>query len=118
MSWVRAADERTVLLIVAANSRTLANVRETGHMMIQILGDGWALGAWGRATVPIDSIDGAPVPAAVIEVAVEGVKDDLTPGREFHADLRSWWPDPARQEVEDRGLEMLRRLSQGRSSRG
>lgn len=117
MSWVRAVDEQSVLLIVAAHARTLANIRETGRVMLHLLGDGWTLGAWGRAEVIIESIDGAPVPAAVVEMTVEGVKDDLTPGREFHATIRSWWPDPARQAAEERGLDMLRDLAATRRRR-
>jgi hypothetical protein len=117
MSWVRAVDEQRVLLIVAAHARTLANVRETGRLMLQLLADGWTLGVWGRAEVVIPAIAGAPVPAAVVEMTVEGVKDDLTPGREFHAEIRSWWPEPDRQAVEDRGLTMLRELAEERQVR-
>lgn len=110
MSWVYAPDARTVRLIVAASSRTLANVRATGRMMLQLLGDGFVYGVSGAARVLQESIEGAPVPAALVELRVEMVKDDLTPGRTFTARIASSWPEPARQAVEERGLALLHTL--------
>jgi len=110
MSWVYAPDAKTVRLILARHSQTLANIRANGQIMLQLLGDGFTYGVRGRARVVRESIDGAPVPASVVEMEVDLVKDDLSEGREFHARIESWWIDPAKQAVEDRGLEMLRAL--------
>ena len=117
MSWVYAPDPRTVRLIVAASSQTLANVRATGRMMLQLLGDGFTYGVRGAAHVLQDSIEGAPVPAAVVELRVDLVKDDLTPGRAFSARIASWWPEPARQAVEEHGLALLRALPAPKAAR-
>jgi hypothetical protein len=108
MSWVRARDERSILLIVASASESLRNVRANGQMMLQLIGDTFTYGVRGRARVVQDGIEGAPVPASLVEMTVEYVKDDLTPGREFRAQIDSWWPEPAKQAVEEKGLEILR----------
>jgi Pyridoxamine 5'-phosphate oxidase len=108
MSWARARDARTILLIMARASESLHNIRVNGQMMLQILGDNFTYGVRGRARIVQESIEGAPVPASVVEMTVDYVKDDLTPGREFRAQIESRWPDPARQAVEDRGLSLLK----------
>jgi predicted pyridoxine 5'-phosphate oxidase superfamily flavin-nucleotide-binding protein len=108
MSWVRARDARTVLMIVAKHSRSLQNIRENGKVALQLLGDDFVYGVTGRARVAEESIEGAPVPAAMVEVEVLEVKDDLTPGRVWEAKVESYWPDPAKQQVEDAGLVILR----------
>lgn len=108
MSWVRARDQRSILLIVASFSQSLRNIRANGQIMLQLLGDTFVYGVRGTARVLDEGIEGAPVPAALVEMTVELVKDDLTPGREFRAEITSWWPDPAKQAVEERGLAILR----------
>lgn len=108
MSWARARDARQILLIMAASSESLQNVRINGQIMLQVLGDSFVYGVRGQARVIEESISGAPVPAAMVEMTVDLVKDDLTPGRAFHSQIDSWWPDADRQAVEERGLALLR----------
>lgn len=110
MGWVYAPDAKTVRLILARDGQTLANIRANGQIMLEILGDGFIYGVRGRGCVVRESIDGAPVPASVVEMVVDMVKNDLPPGIEFHARIESRWIDPEKQAVEDRGLEMLRAL--------
>lgn len=108
MSWIRARDAHTIHLIMASASESLRNIHANGQIMLQILGDSFTYGIRGRARIVQESIEGAPVPASVVEMTVDYVKDDLTPGREFHAQIESWWPSPARQAVEDHGLTLLK----------
>ncbi|MGI8550234.1 MAG: pyridoxamine 5'-phosphate oxidase family protein [Dehalococcoidia bacterium] len=115
MSWVRAVDPRTIHLIIANFSESLRNLRANGQIMLQLLGDDFTYGVRGIARVVEERLEGAPVPAVLVEMTVEYVKDDLTPGRLFRAQIDSWWPDEAKQAVEDRGLSTLRAYDAARA---
>ena len=82
LAYVRfALDHRT---------HTLANLRNDGRMMLEVIGDGFIYGVSGIARIVVDQMQHAPVPSALVQVDVETVKRDLPPGVEVTAPAFRW----------------------------
>ncbi len=90
MNSVIAIDPHTVRFCLDHRTHTLSNLRANGHMMIEVIGDGLIYGVRGTATVIRDTMDRAPIPSALVELAVEAVKRDLPPGVEVNAPAFRW----------------------------
>jgi len=90
MNWAAARDPETIRLSVDRRTRTLENIRRNGRVMLEVLSDGVIVGVRGRARIIQEEMAHAPVPSAMVEVAIESVKDDLIPGVEFHGPWFRW----------------------------
>ena len=76
ISWIVARDARTLRIAVTHNTETLCNLRQNGHVCITVLGSGIAMTVTGRGKVVKETMESVPFPTAIIEIDVEGVKDD------------------------------------------
>ena len=90
MNSVVAVDEHTLRFSLDHRTHTLANLRENGRMMLEVIGDGLVYGVRGTATIVREQMDHAPIPSALVELAVEVVKRDLPPGVEVDAPVFRW----------------------------
>lgn len=90
MNWALALDSRTIRLSLDNRTQTQRNVRATGRVMLEVLGDGLAYGVRGSARVILDEMQHAPVPSAIVEVKVDLVKRDLIPGVIFEGPKFQW----------------------------
>jgi hypothetical protein len=90
MNWAAALDSKTVRLSLDNRTRTLANVRRNGRVMLEAMADGLIVGVRGRARVIQENMAHAPIPSAMVEVAVERVKSDLIEGVQFTAPSFRW----------------------------
>ncbi|MHB1005852.1 MAG: pyridoxamine 5'-phosphate oxidase family protein [Chloroflexota bacterium] len=95
-SWLAALDSHTVRLGVNQDVTTLANIRQNGHVSITITAPELHITFKGTARVIRDNLPEAPIPTAVVEVAVEYVKDDAIMGRTTEGDERVRWTDRRR----------------------
>ena len=95
-SWLAAVDSHTVRLGVNQKVETLANIRQNGHVSITITAPDLHITFKGTARVIKDNLPEAPIPTAVVEVAVEHVKDDAIMGRSNEGDERMRWNDRRR----------------------
>lgn len=78
-----AIDTSTVRFALFSNSRTLANIRANSAVFIETLGDGLVFGMSGTARViknPMEASAYPPHHYTMVEVVVDGVKDDHPPG--------------------------------------
>ena len=90
MNWAAARDARTVRLSLDQRTRTLANIRRNGRVMLEVMADGVIIGVRGRARIIQEEMAHAPIPSAMVEVTVELVKDDLIAGVEFSGPSFRW----------------------------
>lgn len=90
MNSAIAVDAHTVRFCLDHRTHTLTNVRANAHMMLEVVGDGLIYGIRGTATIIREQMDHAPIPSALIELAVEAVKRDLPPGVEVDAPRFRW----------------------------
>ena len=95
-SWLVAVDSRTVRLGINQEVATLANIRQNGHVSITITAPELHITFKGTARVIKDSLPEAPIPTAVVEVAIEHVKDDAIMGRPIEGEERMRWTDRRR----------------------
>lgn len=78
-----AIDATTLRFAAFSSGATLRNIRSSGRVFIETLGDGLVVGASGRARVVKDPMDASAYPPhhyVMVEVTVESVKDDHPPG--------------------------------------
>jgi predicted pyridoxine 5'-phosphate oxidase superfamily flavin-nucleotide-binding protein len=90
MNSALAVDPRTIRFALDHRTQTLVNIRANGRMMIEVISDGAIYGVRGTARVAVEQMQHAPIPSALIEVAVETVKRDLPPGVEVTAPSFRW----------------------------
>ncbi len=90
MNWAVATDARTVRLSVDRRTKTLRNIEANGRVMIEVLGDGLVYAVRGAARTILEVMQHAPIPSAMVEVAVDMVKKDLVPGVEFEGPSFRW----------------------------
>jgi len=90
MNWAAARDAKTVRLSLDRRTRTLANIRRNGRVMLEVLADGVIVGVRGSARIIQEQMAHAPIPSAMVEVTVELVKDDLIDGVEFTGPSFRW----------------------------
>ena len=90
MNSAVAVDEHTVRFALDHRTHTLTNLRANSHMMLEVIGDGLIYGIRGTASIIREQMDHAPIPSALVELAVEVVKRDLPPGVEVDAPVFRW----------------------------
>jgi hypothetical protein len=90
MNSAVAVDAGTIRFALDHRTHTLVNIRANGRMMIEVIADGAIYGVAGTARVAVEQMQHAPIPSALIEVAVETVKRDLPPGVEVSAPSFRW----------------------------
>lgn len=90
MNWAVAKDASTLRLCMDHRTKSLANVRANGRVMLEVIGDGLIYGVRGTASVVRETMERAPVPSAMVEVGVELVKRDLPAGVTVEGPMFRW----------------------------
>lgn len=90
MNSVVAIDARAIRFCLDHRTRTLTNLRANPRMMLEVIGDGLVYGVRGATMIIREQMDHAPIPSALVELAVESVKRDLPPGVEVDAPVFRW----------------------------
>ncbi len=90
MNWAVAKDPHTLRLCIDHRTQSLRNIRERGRAMVEVIGDGMVYGVRGPARVIVEQMRHAPIPSAMVEVAVDLVKRDLPDGVEVDAPAYRW----------------------------
>jgi len=113
VSLVAVASPRRLLLGLAHDRTTLANVRAGSRLAVSLcLEPDLALTASGGSRVVAEALAAAAHVAAV-EVSVDAVKDDLHPAARLLTTTRYRWEAAAAQEVDAALLSELRALAGG-----
>lgn len=112
VSWVLAIDAHTVRLAVRHAAEAVAHVRETGWLAIEVIGDGFAVGARGSAHVVREHMLSTPMGNAMIELRLEQVVSHLPRGMALRAP--AWDVPPERApEVKKRTAAVYEELRRG-----
>jgi hypothetical protein len=90
MNSAVAVDAHTIRFALDHRTHTLTNLRANGRMMLEVIGDGFIYGIRGTAAIVREQMDHAPIPSALVELAVDVVKRDLPPGVEVDAPAFRW----------------------------
>ena len=108
MNWAVARDASTVRLSLDRRTQTLRNLRGNPRVMLEVLGDGLAYGVRGTASIVQEEMRFAPVPSAMVEVAVDLVKRDLIPGVQLTGPQFEWGAlAPVMGPADEKGLREL-----------
>ena len=90
MNSAVATDAHTVRFALDHRTHTLTNLRANPRMMLEVIGNGFINGVRGSARIALEQMQHAPIPSALVELAVETVKRDLPPGVEVTAPAFRW----------------------------
>ncbi len=116
MNWAAAKDAHTVRLSMDRRTHSLKNVEANGRIMLEVIGDGLIYGVSGTARVIQAEMRHAPVPSAMVEVAVEHVKRDLPPGVIIEGPVFRWGAlDPFMSPLDPLGIDELKTYEPERS---
>jgi hypothetical protein len=102
MTWAVARDPQTISIAVDTRSRALRNIKATGKMAVEVLGDDLCYGLRGTAVVEKETMSSAPFPCALVSLKVEDVRDHGAAGVKFVGPSYSFHPGKEhRQGVEE-----------------
>jgi hypothetical protein len=90
MNSAMALDARTIRFCLDRRTHSLRNIEANGRIMFEVVADGLIYGVRGTARVIRETMEHAPIPSAMVEVAVEMVKRDLPPGVEVEGPRFRW----------------------------
>ncbi|MBI3965932.1 MAG: pyridoxamine 5'-phosphate oxidase family protein [Chloroflexi bacterium] len=80
-AWAVAKDTRTVRVAVNHQVATLENIRRNGRIRICLVGGGQTISIKGNGSVVKERMASVALPTAMVEIAVEEVKNDAVMGR-------------------------------------
>jgi hypothetical protein len=100
VSWLVALDATTVRLSVRHEALAVAHVRETGRLAIEVVGDGFAVGARGSARVVREHMSSTPRGNAMLELRIGEVTSHLPSGMALHAPRWDLPPDRSSEAAE------------------
>jgi flavin reductase (DIM6/NTAB) family NADH-FMN oxidoreductase RutF len=75
MTWIVARDPRTLTVAIDTRGRSLANVRATRQIAVEVLGDDLCYGLRGVAVIEKEQMQAVPFPCALVAVHVEECRD-------------------------------------------
>ncbi|HYM15473.1 MAG TPA: pyridoxamine 5'-phosphate oxidase family protein [Dehalococcoidia bacterium] len=112
MNWAVACDPHTLRLSIDHRTQSLRNIRENGRAMVEVIGDGMVYGVRGAARVVVEQMRHAPIPSAMVEIAVDLVKRDLPDGVEVEAPVYRWGAlEPYMSKLDPLGFQEMRTYS-------
>ena len=83
MTWAVARNPQTLALAVDTRGRSMRNIRRTGKVAVEVLGDDICYGLRGTAVVEKELMESAPFPCALVAVRIEEVRDHAAAGVRF-----------------------------------
>ncbi len=92
ISWVVAADERTVRLAIGSQRPSVAHIRANGLAALQIIGPRLACEIQGTAQVIRERCESVRFPQTMVELRVESVRDNMYPANFVIGDVPVGWP--------------------------
>lgn len=75
ISWVYAMNESSVRFAVDQRSRIVENVRSNGAVTLNMIANESVYSISGKASVQTDRMEGVPLKLALVEIAIEEVRD-------------------------------------------
>ncbi len=75
ISWVFAPNPQTIRFAVDSRSRIIANVAKEPKVVLNLIGAGSTYAINGKAKVAVERMEDVPLKLAMIEVAIESVRD-------------------------------------------
>jgi hypothetical protein len=83
MTWAVARNPQTLTLAVDARGRSMRNIRASGKIAVEVLGDDICFGVRGIAVVEKELMESTPFPCALVAMRVEEVRDHAAAGVHF-----------------------------------
>lgn len=75
ISWVYALNSQTIRFAVDSRSRIIANIQKDSKVVLNLIGAGSTYSINGNATLAKERMEEVPLKLAMIEVAIESVRD-------------------------------------------
>jgi Pyridoxamine 5'-phosphate oxidase len=92
MTWAVARDSQTLTVAVDARSGALRNLRTTGKVAVEVLGDDLCFGLRGTAVIEKETMAASPFPCALVAIKLESVRDHSAAGVKFVGPTYSFHP--------------------------
>jgi len=83
ITWAVARNPQTLAMAMDLRGRALRNLRASGRIAVEVLGDDLCYGVRGRAAVEKDTMKSTPFACALVVVRIEEVRDHGAGGVKF-----------------------------------
>lgn len=83
MTWAVARNPQTMAMAVDLRSRSMNDIRHSGRIALEVLGDDLCYGLRGTAVVEKEAMESTPFPCALVAVKIEEVRDHGAAGVRF-----------------------------------
>jgi hypothetical protein len=83
MTWAVARNPQTMALAVDLRSRSMNDIRQSGRIALEVLGNDLCYGLRGTAVLEKDAMESTPFPCALVAVKIEEVRDHGAAGVKF-----------------------------------
>ncbi|RNB54080.1 pyridoxamine 5'-phosphate oxidase family protein [Brevibacillus gelatini] len=75
LSWALAVNSGLIRFAVDNRSRILANIAKEPQVVLHLIGAGSSFAINGRATLKAERLEGVPLKLALVEIAIDSVRD-------------------------------------------
>ncbi|EJL42359.1 hypothetical protein BAG01nite_22320 [Brevibacillus agri] len=75
LSWTLAVNSGLIRFAVDNRSRILANIAKEPQVVLHLIGAGSSFAINGRAAVKAERLEGVPLKLALVEIAIDSVRD-------------------------------------------
>ncbi|MGN7470069.1 pyridoxamine 5'-phosphate oxidase family protein [Brevibacillus sp. SAFN-007a] len=75
LSWTYAVNNGLIRFAVDTRSRILANIAKEPQVVLHLIGAGSSFAINGRAALKAERLEGVPLKLAVVEIAIDSVRD-------------------------------------------
>jgi flavin reductase (DIM6/NTAB) family NADH-FMN oxidoreductase RutF len=86
ISWVYAVGEETIRIAIDNRSRIVENIRNLGQVVMNVIANESTYSISGKAVIKEEKMEGVPLKLALVEIAVQEVRDAMFYGAKIVAE--------------------------------
>ena len=111
ISWVYAADPKTVRFALDRRSRLVANIKENVDVTLTVFGGGTVHAIQGKASVVTDALEGVPFRMVCVDVSVMSVRDAMFYGSRItvHPEYEKTYDKRAAEKLDNQVFSALKK---------
>lgn len=87
ISWVYAANNKSIYFAVDNRSRIVQNINQNEMVVLTTIANGTTYSISGAAKVKIEKLEGVPLKLALVEITIDAVRDVMFYGSKITADI-------------------------------
>ncbi|MFD2371028.1 pyridoxamine 5'-phosphate oxidase family protein [Brevibacillus sp. GCM10020057] len=110
LSWTFAPTVESIRFAVDNRSRILTNIAKEPQVVLHLIGAGSSYAIYGRAALKTERLEGVPLKLAMVEIAIDAVRDIMFYGSRISAEpqYEKTYDKNAAAKLDNQVMEALR----------